>query len=177
MFPYRSYKTDLQPWPIFHESREPGSAAAPPRALLAALSEGAYLGFRRRPDTWLARFPAATQAAIPILGEALDFDEAKRACRSPGCHSSPGSAVRVIKRGTVRAALNSYLATFAGRGEPEAAKEAEGRFKLTVDDDPIADVELERATRDDFWKWRDRLLKGRQPRIGRASAPGSGRGT
>jgi integrase len=128
------------------------------------LAEGAYVGFRRGPDTWLARFRGRDgKQQYKPLGEALDFDDAKRAAEA-WLSQLAGSAVRVVKRGTVRAALDSYLADLRRQGRPEAAKEAEARFKLTVDGDTIATVELESATRDDFLEWRDRLSKGRQPR-------------
>jgi integrase len=128
------------------------------------LAEGAYVGFRRGPDTWVARFRGRDgKQQYKSLGEALDFDDAKRTAEA-WLAQLAGSAVRAVKRGTVRDALDSYLADLRRQGRPEAAKEAEGRFELTVDDDPIAELELESATRDDFLEWRDRLLKGRQPR-------------
>jgi integrase len=128
------------------------------------LAEGAYVGFRRGPDTWLARFRGrdGKQQYHP-LGEGLDFDDAKREAEAWLARLA-GSAVRVIKRGTVRAALDSYLADLRRQGRADAATEAEARFKLTIDEDPIAQLELERATKDDFLEWRDRLLKGRKPR-------------
>src|SRR5690606_23788272 len=58
----------------------------------------------------------------------------------------------------------TYLADLRRHGRPEAATEAEGRFKLTVYKDAIASLRLEDATHDDFLEWRDRLAKGRQPR-------------
>jgi hypothetical protein len=43
------------------------------------------------------------------------------------------------------------------------------RFKLTVDKDPLADLALEVATRDELEEWRDRLVPGlslAQPLLG-----------
>lgn len=63
-----------------------------------------------------------------------------------------------------RAALQAYLADLRRHGRDEAAKGAEWRFKKYVYADPLADVELERATRDDFQEWRDRHRSGRAAR-------------
>lgn len=74
------------------------------------------------------------------------------------------SAVRHFVRGTVKAALESYLTDLKRHGRPDSAKEALWRFKLAVYEDPIACLELEAATKNDFLEWRDRLLPGRKPR-------------
>ena len=128
------------------------------------LSEGAYLGFRRGAETWLARYRGRdkVQQYAP-LGEALEFDDAKAKAEA-WLSQLAGSAVRTVKRDTVRAALEAYLADLRRHGRTDAAKEAEGRFKLTVYEDVLADVSLEAATREDFLEWRDRLVEGRQPR-------------
>lgn len=49
-------------------------------------------------------------------------------------------------------------------GRADAAKGAEWRFKKYVYGDPLAEVELESATRDDFQEWRDRHRSGRAAR-------------
>jgi integrase len=128
------------------------------------LAEGAYLGFRRGPDTWLARYRGRDkrQQWAP-LGEALEYDIAKAKAEA-WLAQLAGSPVRTVKRDTVRAALESYLADLRRHGRADAAKDAADRFKLTVYEDAIADVSLEQATRDDFLEWRDRLTDGRQPR-------------
>jgi len=74
------------------------------------------------------------------------------------------SGIRAVKRATVRAALDDYLEDLRRHGRSDAALEALWRYKCTVYKDPIADLELERATRDDFGDWRERLTSGRQPR-------------
>lgn len=137
------------------------------------LTKGAALGFRRGPDTWIARFRGRDGKQIyKALGEAIEFDEAKRRA-GEWLERVGGAAVRTVKRGTVKDALKAYLADLRRHQRPDAATEAEWRFKATVyrdadapheDDDPIADLELESATKDDFLDWRDRLLEGRQPR-------------
>src|SRR5690606_17694112 len=126
--------------------------------------EGAFLGFRRGPDTWLARFRGRDgKQQYKALGEFPEYDDAKRAAEE-WLSQLAGSPVRTTKRDTVRAALETYLADLQRHGRADAAKEAEGRFKCVVYDDRIADLNLEAATRDDFLEWRDRLRKGRQPR-------------
>ena len=128
------------------------------------LAEGAYLGFRRGPDTWHARFRGRDgKQQFKPLGEALEFDEAKKRAEE-WLSQLAGSPVRAVKRDTVRAALETYLADLRRHGRQDAAKEAEGRFKLVVYGDAIADISLESATRDDFDEWRDRFTEGRQPR-------------
>lgn len=128
------------------------------------MGEGAYLGFRRGSETWLARFRGRDgKQQYKSLGDGIDFDEAKRLAED-WCSQLAGSAVRTIKRDTVRAALESYVADLKRHGRVDAAKEAEGRFKRLVWEDPLALVKLEAATVDDFLEWRDRIKKGRQPR-------------
>jgi hypothetical protein len=128
------------------------------------LAEGAYVGFRRGPDTWMARYRGrdGKQQWQP-LGEAFEYDEAKRRA-DEWISQLSGAAVRSAKRSTVRAALEAYLADLRRHGRGVAAKEAEWRFRKYVYDDVLAEVELEKATRDDFDDWRDRQRGGRAAR-------------
>lgn len=128
------------------------------------LAQGAYVGFRRGPDTWLARFRGrdGKQQWKP-LGQFVEYDDAKRAAEE-WLDQLAGSAVRTVKRGTVRAALEAYLGDLRRHGREDAATEAEGRFKLCVYADQLSDMKLEETTSDDFLEWRDRLRKGREPR-------------
>jgi integrase len=132
------------------------------------LGKGAYLGVYRSPGTgnesWHARFRTrdGKQLKNP-LGEALEFDDAKKKAEE-WLSQLAGSPVRTVKRGTVRAALEAYLADLRRHGRADAATEAEARFKLTVWGDDVETLNLESATRDDFLEWRDRLMEGRQPR-------------
>jgi integrase len=128
------------------------------------LAEGAYLGYRRGPGTWLARYRGRDrrQQWHP-LGEALEYDEAKARAEA-WLEQLAGSAVRTVKRDTIKAAMESYLDDLREHGRVDAAKEAEWRFKKTVYSDPLADTSLERATKDDFREWRERQKPGREPR-------------
>jgi integrase len=136
------------------------------------LAAGAYLGFRRGPDTWLARFRGRDKRQQHhSLGEAVEYDEAKKRAED-WLGQLTGSSVRAIKRGTVLAGLESYLTDLRRHGRPEAAKKAEGQFKTALrfdrkDErykDPLAALQLEGATKDDILEWRDRLRPGRLPR-------------
>ena len=136
------------------------------------MGEGAYLGFRRGPNTWVARFRGRDdKQQYSSLGEALEFDEAKRRAEH-WLSQFAGSPVRVAKRDTVIAALETYLADLRRHNRVDAAKTAEGRFKTALGfdlknkryEDPLAKLLLEDATQDDFLDWRDRLRSGRLPR-------------
>src|SRR4051812_10555347 len=136
------------------------------------LEAGAYLGFRRGPNTWLARFRGRDgKQQYQPLGEALEFDEAKGRAED-WLSQLAGSPVRSVKRGTVIAALTAYLTDLRRHGRADAAKTADGRFKTALGfdrktqsyTDPLAQLQLEGATRDDFQDWRDRIRPGRLPR-------------
>jgi integrase len=136
------------------------------------LAAGAYLGFRRGPDTWHARFRGRDKRQqYQPLGEALEYDEAKRRAEE-WLAQLTGSPVRAIKRGTVIAALDAYLNDLRRHGRVDAATKANGQFKTALRFDPkserytdsLAALQLENATNDDFLDWRDRLRPGRLPR-------------
>jgi integrase len=136
------------------------------------LGAGAYLGFRRGPDTWVVRFRGRDEKQqYSSLGDGLDFDEAKRRAEA-WLSQCASSSVRTVKRDTVSAALESYLADLRRHDRADAAKKAEGCFKtaLRFDSkakgykDPLAELQLEDVTLDDFLEWRDRLRPGRLPR-------------
>lgn len=69
--------------------------------------------------------------------------------RKPGSHKLAGSVIRSIRRGTVREALEAYLADLRRHGRLDTARQVEVRFKTVVDEDAIAELELEAVTRDD----------------------------
>lgn len=129
------------------------------------LAKGAHLGFRRGPDTWIAKFRPANgtrREYKPLLG-VTEYDDAKKAAED-WLSTLSGSPVRSARRDTVRAALETYLADLRRHGRPDASDEAEGRFKLVLYGDALSSRRLEEATRDDFEEWRDRQRDGRKPR-------------
>lgn len=130
------------------------------------LAEGAFLGFRRGPDTWHARYRGRDcvqhyRALRDVRSD--DYQGALQAAQA-WFRQLGGAAVRCVRRGTVRQALEAYLADLRCHGRWSALPEAERRLELIVFKDPIADLKLEYATRDDFDAWRGRLMVGRQPR-------------
>ena len=128
------------------------------------IGRGAFLGFRRGPDTWIARYRGRDgKQQHRALGAFLEFDDAKRQAEL-WLAQLAGSAVRSAKRSTVREALEAYLADLRRHGRSETAREAEGRFETTLYEDPLVDLDLEAVTREDFLEWRDRLGEGRQAR-------------
>jgi integrase len=128
------------------------------------LAEGQYLGFRSGPGTWVARYRGWDgKQQYHALGEGLDFDQAKELAEA-WLERMTGAAVRVVKRATVRAALETYLADLRRQGRDGAADGAEWRFKKYVYEDPLASLEMDSATRDDFEEWRDRQRPGRANR-------------
>jgi hypothetical protein len=136
------------------------------------LGEGAYLGFRRRSNTWLARYRDRNgKQQWQPLGEALEFDEAKRRAED-WLSQFVGSPVRRVKRDTVIAASDTYLSDLRRHDRGDPAETAEGRFRTALRfdiksksyRDPLAGMQLEDTTQDDFLEWRDRLRTGRLPR-------------
>jgi len=95
--------------------------------------------------------------------DAYNFDTAKDFAES--WFANMGSpAARVIKRGSVRDALETYVVYLNEQGREATAADAEDRFRLIVWDDPIALLQLEDLTRQDFREWRERLRPERQNR-------------
>ncbi len=93
----------------------------------------------------------------------MDYDEAKRAAEA-WLAQLTASPVRAMRRGTVRTALEAYLAYLRQQRRADTAVEVEGRYKSLVWPDEIAEVSLEDLTLDDVTAWRERLRKGRQNR-------------
>jgi integrase len=152
--------------------RERDRLAPRPDCYWQQLAKGAYLGFRRGPDTWHARFRGRDKKQLyQPLGEALEYEEAKKRAEA-WLSQLAGSPVRAVKRGTVIAALETYLADLRRQHRTAAAKKAEELFKTSLQfdrknatyRDPLAGTQLEQASRDDFTDWRDRLEPGRLPR-------------
>lgn len=128
------------------------------------LFEGAYLGFRRGPDTWVARYrDRSGKQHYSALGGPLEYDGAKGKAEE-WLRTIDGAAARIIKRGTVKDALEAYLKDLRETGRAGTAKDALWRFKLTVYEDPLAQESLEDITREDLKLWRKRLQPGREPR-------------
>lgn len=134
------------------------------------LAAGAFLGFRRGPNSWIVRYRGKAAGETGLrrqhyfsLGEVLEYDDAKERAEAWLAQVS-GTAVRTVRRGTVRAALESYLAHLRRVGRADAAKRAEGQFKTAIYKKALALQSLETATQEDFLEWRDGLHGTRAPR-------------
>jgi len=128
------------------------------------LNKGQYLGYRRGADTWHVRMRDRRgkqhQSALPA---ARDYDQAKQAAEK--WLEQMGSApARRTARGTVREALDTYLAWLREQGRDNTARTIERKFKQVVWEDPLASISLHTLTREDVREWRERLRDGRQPR-------------
>ena len=127
------------------------------------LTEGAYLGFRRGPDTWIGRYRDRDRKQVyQALHGALEYDDAKKAAET--WLQQMGSAMRTVRRGTVREALEAYLDHLRQQGRDAAAKTSEQRFKAIVWPDELASIRLHALVRQDMTAWRSRLQVGRQNR-------------
>jgi integrase len=128
------------------------------------LTSGAYLGFRRGPDTWIARYRNRDgKQTYQALAGAIEYDDAKRQAEL-WLKQLGSTAVRSVRRGTVRDALETYLKWLREQGREATADTSEQRFELIVWPDPLADTLLQSLSRDDMRDWRERLRPGRQPR-------------
>lgn len=131
------------------------------------LGKGRAVGFRRWKDarSWIARFrtPDQDHKYHALGATVIDYPEAKTAAEAWFAQMASG-ARRAPVRGTVRDALDGYLADLRKHGRGSAADENEARFKLTIYDERIASQRLDAVTRDDFEAWREKLRDGRQPR-------------
>lgn len=138
-----------------------------PEPYWAKLGKGAYVGFRRGPNTWIARYRdrAGKQNyhALPVpIGSLEEYADAK-ALAEAWFAQMGGSVGGSARRSTVREALAAYVEDLERHGRAGAAKTARPLFRLIIESDPIANLKLEDVARGDFLAWRDRLAKGRQP--------------
>jgi integrase len=152
--------------PDLSRKRERERLAARREPYWQRLAEGCYLGFRRGADTWVARYrgrDGRQQYHALDKISADDYDHAKRAAEE-WCASLGASAVRRAVRGTVKDALDAYIADLERHGRADAARVARGQYRTCIDSDPLASAVLESTSKEDFLDWRDRLRSGRKPR-------------
>lgn len=127
------------------------------------LGPGRHIGFRRGPDTWVAKIRTRSGRYLLSLGNGLDFAEAKKQAEA-WFDQVAAPTVRNVRRDTVRAALDAYLEDLRRHNRAAAADDALWRFKATVFADRITTIPLEKLTREDVLEWRDRISTGRSPR-------------
>ena len=127
------------------------------------LDQGRYLGFRAGADTWVARLRDRAGKQHYNALPPGNYDDAKKAAEK--WFQQIGAApVRGATKGTVREALETYLAHLKEQGREATAKVALPKFRKLVWSDPLATIPMHRLAREDFRAWRERIRDGRQPR-------------
>jgi integrase len=127
---------------------------------------GCYIGYRAGSSTWIARVRSRQGGQhYKALGDAntLTFDQAVQSADAWFTQLA-SHATRAPKRGTVSDALTAYVDWLKDNGRQSTSKDASGRFKLLVNQDPISSERLEDLTREDLVNWRNRIKNGRTPR-------------
>lgn len=125
------------------------------------MGPGQYLGFRRGPDSWCARYRDRDgNQHYTSLGASDDFSAMKHSAQSwcdtyanatkVAAHPSP-------KQVTIRDAVGAYLEHLRRIGRGEAAVIADQKFSTTLYGDPLAGARLVEVTREDIEQYRDRL--------------------
>jgi len=143
--------------------------------------DGAYVGFRRGPDTWIARIREDGKQYLHSLGRYADHKDAVRAARSWVLARKKG----VLNHdAAVKDACEAYFKNLESEKGRRAAKEAEARLrrwvlgrKFKTRERPahsIAKIPLASLRSDHLKDWRNGLvpigLKGDELRKARASA-------
>lgn len=137
------------------------------------LRSGCSLGFRRGPDTWIARYLDGSKTyQFKALDSCEDYDDAVKAAEGWFGQMS-GTGHRSVTRGTIADALRAYLQHLRDLGRHDAAATAQNKLQTCVLGNPepkrgkpvaaaaLADVQLEHAAKEDFISWRRALSKGR----------------
>jgi len=150
-------------------------------------TEQLYVGFRRGPDSWIARLQSGSNKSYRSLGKQPDFRAAIRAAKD--WHQTCVAGV-TNARATVADACRDYLGYISEEKGEEAAREARARLQHTllgrtkteatsqrcspVPSHPLARKELGKVTRADLTKLRESLvspgLKNEPLRKARATA-------
>lgn len=131
------------------------------------LARGAFLGFRRGPDTWIARYrDRLGKQHFTSLGQSDDFTGMrKRAelwCQQLG--AAAPAAINTANAGTVEDALDAYLAHLRRGGRGKAAEVADSKFGSCIAHDVLAGKRLFDCTREDFEQWRERIRRDKSGR-------------
>lgn len=126
----------------------------------AKLSRGAFIGFRRGPDTWIARYrDRLGKQHFTSLGQTDDYaavrQRAELWCQQLG--AAAPSTITAAKSGTVQDALDSYLTHLRRSGRGKAAEIADSKFGTCIAHDVLAGKRLFDCTNEDFQQWRERL--------------------
>jgi len=127
---------------------------------------GCHLGYRKAsaggPGVWVARFRDAEsgERASKSLGA---FDNLPPSDRFGAARAAAEDWFRHMGRGgkaapsTVAEVCRLYLQDLVAHGRTATAKDAEGRFRRWVFDDPVGKVEVQKLTHKGLRDWRLRL--------------------
>lgn len=125
------------------------------------LSAGCALGFRRGPETWIARCRIGKKQHWQPLGELAEWDDAKKAAEA-WFKTMGGAATTQPTRGTAREALAAYVADLRDEQQrAAAAMRAEKMFARCIYADPFADLQVEALKQEHFKELRKRLAATR----------------
>lgn len=129
------------------------------------LGPGAFLGYRRGPDTWCARYrDRKGEQHFSSFGASDDFaamqDTARAWCDQMAGAATVAAAGSSPKQATVRDATNAYLEQLRRDGRGSAAIVADHKFSTVLYSDPLAEQRLIDVTREDFEQYRTRLRDG-----------------
>jgi integrase len=135
------------------------------------LGKGRDVGFRRTDDggTWIARLydPATRKRTYKALGEfdgvAGDdvFGVASAAALAWFAFVEAGGETKSEVK-YVREVCAAYVSWLRTEKRDATADDAEARFRLLVDNDPLGKTEFAKTNKTHFTKWRERLLTGKR---------------
>jgi integrase len=133
------------------------------------LAKGQFLGFRKTgpkdasaKGTWIARYrDRAGKQHFRSLQEHPEFTHAKKA--ADAWFESLSGAVRAsVRRGTVRAALNTYVKHLIAGDRLDAAGKAQAKLEIAIlhdGEEDLLESMLETVTRDEWESFHQRLRK------------------
>lgn len=142
----------------------------------APVERGLFVGFRRLElgGNWVARWRddegRQRYHALGPVGDAFDYDDAKRAARAWKRAAEAGVVASEVE--TVAEACAEYVDDRRKHKGEDTAHDAELRFKRTVYDHPLGRVPLAKVTQKRIEAWRDALAepdKDGRPGLSRAS--------
>lgn len=121
------------------------------------IEKGRHLGFRRGPNTWVARFmDIERDYHFKALGSFDEFTDAKKDAEQWFAAMS-GAPSSVVARGTVRCVLASYIQDLRDQNRIDAAKAAKKMLGPVFADEKFCGVQFEDLTADQFKAFRRRL--------------------
>lgn len=131
------------------------------------LGDGCYVGFRRGPDTFCARYRGPDGATQFEHFGACDADHATAVAAAQAWFGTMGAAVtagagatKAQRQRTVRDALDAYLGHLRRMQRGPAAVDADQKFDacgIREDSEPFGGMQLQAVTREHVEAWRARM--------------------